>query len=249
MSQDEDRRRRTSKSVVLAPRNKAGICRWTPDTLRIIIKQAGYVQSVAHICRCACISRDTLENWLRWSKEGKGGFDVELLGETRRFHEWYEDAVKDCVDAAREAAFDYVVGRAKVQATYRGRPVYMEDPKILEAHPEWAGTHRAILRDELGMPVPEMIFKQDPEMIRWYLESKAPEEFGRHQIIDVNQRGPSVLVVGAKLSRDELRAAYGGEQEVVDIEFEEVDDDTDPADNAGNVKEEVLNEDDDPLFS
>ena len=64
----------------------------------------------------------------------------------------------------------------------------------------------AYLRDENGNPVVETIRKPNVKMVRFYLELRRPDKFGKHRKIDVPHKG-GVLVVGAAPKKPENSSA------------------------------------------
>lgn len=200
----------------------------TPGTLLLILKTVSETPVIGHVVKCAGIARSTLEYWIEKSKRGVegDGFDLTISGETRRFHEWFQDAVETGKDRVRKAVWDAALGEGKHGTeigTYQGRVVYQEDPDLIKLG-ALRGTSAAWLRDERGNPVPVSWAKADLETLRWLLERIDPENFGRKESIEHLHKG-GVLVVGAKLSSADLEKLYGGQQEIVDVTFEDVDDD------------------------
>jgi hypothetical protein len=163
--------------------------------------------------RKAGIHRNTLEYWLKCSAAGHDGYDIEWRGHTAKFHEHYKSAMEEGIGKVEKAAFEMALGYDEVQ-TYHGRVVYKIDESL------WSLGNRgpdAYLKDENGNLIPETVRKQDPEMIRWILERRRPDKYGKHRKIDVTHKG-GVLVVGANLNTEKLEKESGGEQRIQDVE-------------------------------
>jgi len=221
MGQDIIKRRRPT------PPERQVKSRYTPGTLLLIIKRTAISPSVKDVCEAARISRDTLDYWLMLSKTKADhkAFDVNINGEIRRFHQWYEDARKDITEKVLSHVYEVASGSALEHSRFRGKMVYKEDPELLKlAGAQFAGTSAVYLRDENGNPIPETFPFRDMETARWWLTYMMPETFGKHQTIDVNHRG-GVLVVRGQLTTDELEKKFGGVQTIEDVEFTDVEED------------------------
>lgn len=196
-----------------------------PDRLRRLLKNIADVPVASDAARRAGISLSQLKYMLQRSKEGRvgDGYDVALPeseengtpDNTERFHLAWDEAMNEGLGKAEKAAWALGVGYREIQA-HKGRVQYQIDPDkyalfvllgdaIDERNPAlW-------LRDEFGAPVPETIFKQDPDMLRWILENRKPKDYGRRAVVDMNVTG-GVLVVGMKAATsealNELEEAY-----------------------------------------
>jgi len=197
--------------------------RYTPGTLLLIIKRVAISPSLTDVCEAARISTDTLDYWLMLSKTKPehNAFNVTINGETRRFHQWYNEARQACTNKVLNHVYETASGQAREQSRFRGRLVYKEDPELLKLlGPTFAGTSAVYLRDENGNAIPEDFPFRDMETARWWLTYMMPETFGKTQRIDVTHRG-GVLVVGAKMKPEELER-YANAAPVHDVEFTEV---------------------------
>ena len=197
--------------------------KYLPRTLLIILKATADYPVIEHALACAGICRSSLRTWLQKSRDGDPDFMLTVNDETKPFHEHYQDARDAADDRLRKALWEAALGEGKHGTeigTFRGRRVYQEDPNaiLMGAKP---GTWDALLKDENGNPVPESWAKYDPEMMRWLAERRLPDEFGKHQTIDVRKTS-GVLVVGAKLKSADLEKLAA--EPVADVEFEIIED-------------------------
>ncbi len=187
-----------------------------PDRLSRLLKNISEIPIATDAARRAGISLSQLKYMLQKSKEGRSGdgYDVALPeGEdngtpdnTERFHVVWEDAMSEGLGKAETAAWALGVGFNEIQA-HKGRVQYRIDPEkydlfVLLGDPIDERNPSLWLRDEVGAPVPETIFKQDPDMLRWLLENRKPKEYGKRAALDLNVTG-GVLVVGMKAATSE----------------------------------------------
>ncbi len=177
----------------------------TPEMLKRILSYAAEMPVGQTVARRAGISYTTLKYWLQKSSEGKSGdgFDVILgdndeneTGDTIRFHLAWDDALSAGVALVERATIQRAMGYEEV-LTYRGQVVYKYDEeKLSEAR--MLGTPEFIpqnyLLDKYGAPVPETVWKMDPDLAMFILKTHKPEKYGNKATVDVNVRG-GVLVV------------------------------------------------------
>lgn len=158
-------------------------------------------------CLRAGISMSTLKYWLQKSLEGApgDGFDITLSendendgGDTIRFHDAWDFAMKSGVEAVEAAVMKRAIGYREV-LTYQGRVIYKVDPTLIALGFEGM---EAYLLDEFGAPVPETVEKMDPDLAMFILTHRKPEIYGKKASLDVNVRG-GVLVVGARVATSE----------------------------------------------
>lgn len=238
MSRDFTRQRRTGTSHLLADRHRSLVGRKsTPQRLKAIIKCVAEMPVIVEVCRRTGCSRNGLDYWLSKSETGKpgDGFDVATsdLDEsgnpiTRRFHECFIDALKDGIDSAEKAAWKLVHGQPEV-LTHKGHVQYQVNPAAT-ALGLIPGDREYYLLDEFGRPMPETILKQDPDMIRFMLKAHRPDVYVPGQKIDVTHRG-GVLILTApvKTSKEFDENIPNKLNSIQDVEFEEVDDNTEGA--------------------
>ena len=163
--------------------------KYSPTRLRVILNAIKTIPVVVNACATAGISRGSLNYYL--AKSQKGELPPLLWdGETKPFHEHYADAMQNGVDLVEQAAFVRATGYQE-PGVYQGRVQYRFDPDLIALGFQGEA---AYLRDSKGQPIPEMITKQDPDLIQFILKNRRPEVYGNKQSIDVNHKG-GVLVL------------------------------------------------------
>ena len=177
-----DSARHLKKRKLPAEISKVGRKRTPACMLRFldILLECG-VLSVA--ARKAGIHPKTVAYWRKRSAAGDAGYDLEWRGETWKFHEHCESAIEEAHEKPLDAAHDMAMGGV----------VYKYDPLFLSC--DYVGPD-AYLKDENGDPVVETVREPNPKMLRFYLEWKLPDEFGKRRKIDI-PRNCGVLVIGA----------------------------------------------------
>jgi hypothetical protein len=169
----------------------------------------------ADVARRMGISYTTLKYWLQKSFEGApgDGFDV-VMGDddengtddnTVRYHDAWDIAMMAGVEAVEAATIKRATGYEEV-LTYQGRVSYRYDPdkvadSIALGIPEFVPQN--YLLDKYGAPVPETVFKQDPDLAMFILKSRKPQVYGAKASVDVNVKG-GVLVVGVRAATSEV---------------------------------------------
>jgi hypothetical protein len=154
----------------------------SPERMRIVLDSLREVPILSHAARKAGIHLKTLPYWIRRSKAGDVGYDLEWQGEIWRFHEHCESAIEEADDQLREVARDIGMGGV----------TYKTDQFLVDLGCEGPD---AYLRDENGYPVVETIRKPNGKILRVVLERERPETYGKHRKIDAPQNS-GVLVVG-----------------------------------------------------
>jgi hypothetical protein len=118
----------------------------------------------------------------------------------------------------KTAAFELATGKAKRVLQYQGKITYKQDHRLVAKGYLEEETY---ILDENGDRIPETIPVIDPEMIRWLLERRKPEIYGkRAKAPKEPQRTGGVLVVGNPMSREEYERRFCGPQPLVDVEIE-----------------------------
>ncbi|MGA8820540.1 MAG: hypothetical protein WB624_24885 [Xanthobacteraceae bacterium] len=148
---------------------------------------------ISYAARKAGIHRKTAAYWKKRSEAGDDGYDLEWRGETRKFHEHYESAIEELPDKLTGLLYELAMGGV----------VYKTDPLLVDLGHQGPD---AYLRDENGNPVVETVLEKNPKMIRFFLELRLPDEFGKRRKIDRPQKG-GVLVVGAAPKKLKTSAA------------------------------------------
>jgi hypothetical protein len=191
-----------------------------PERLRLVLKLAADTPVESVIAYRAGISQNLLRYWYMASKEGHAGdpFDIKLEDDlTERYHILYQDALAAGFDKVEEVAFQMATGTFQMVLEYQGRVTYKKDWFLVQlGYPE----EECYLRDENGDPIPETKPFCDPKMVRWVLERRRREEYGKQPSASSQKQQGGVLVVGAPLTPEEFERVHGGSQPLVDIEIE-----------------------------
>ena len=220
-----------SREIFRSANRQLLVRKYAPERLQAILKFVSEMPVIADVCRRASISRSSLIYYLAKSEKGQPGDGFDLpTGELdedgqpikRRFHELWSDALEDGIDKTERAAHRLAHGQPKVLTNKYGVIYKIDQDKV---HLGLEGQD-AYLLDENGKPIPETIIEQDPDMIRFILKTRRRNVYGDHTSVDMVHSG-GVLVVGVKKTEKELEQAYGGKQEIQDVEFEDVTDNTD----------------------
>jgi hypothetical protein len=166
----------------------------SPERMLIVIESLREYPILSHAASDAGIHRKTLEYWLKCSKDGDDGYDLEWQGVLWRFHEHCQTAIESAHDKILEAAWEFGMG---------GGVVYKNDEFLLSLG--YKGPD-AYLTDENGFPVVETVRNPNPKMLRFLLEWLRPEKWGEDRNTDVPQRG-GVLVLGDTTKKPENSSA------------------------------------------
>ena len=153
-----------------------------PERMRIVLDSLRECPILSYAATKAGIHRKTLEYWIKRSRAGDAGYDIEWQGEIWRFHEHCESAMQE--------AHDKLLGAARDIA--KGGVIYKTDQSLVDLGFEGPA---AYLRDENGKPVVETIRNPNGKMLRWLLEWVLHEKYGKHPKIDVPHNS-GVLIVG-----------------------------------------------------
>jgi hypothetical protein len=190
------------KQKLLAGTSKS-IPKLCPELMLLVLDALAECPFYYHAAHAAGIHRKTLAYWIRRSKAGDDGYDIELEGFTLRFHELcgfsIDEAHQKLLDLMLERAF---FGYDKV-LTRRGRVMYKIDQGL-----EGLGCQGpdAYLRDENGNPIPETVHKQDMKAMRFWLEWHRPNTWGKHPKRNAPREG-GVLVIGERTKKPEYNTA------------------------------------------
>lgn len=186
----------------------------TPETLKRALSYVAEMPTSADVARRLGIAYTTLKYWLQKSKEGApgDGFDI-VMGDddengtpdnTVRFHDAWDDAMMAGVEGVAVATIRRATGYDEV-LTYQGRVQYKYDPEKLALSRELGlpeDVPENYLVDRFGAPVPETVYKMDPDLAMFILKTRLPLVYGPKSTLDVNVKG-GVLVVGMKIEAPE----------------------------------------------
>ncbi len=210
--------------------------RYSPERLARLLDAISKNPRVNQACAVARVTPSMKTYWLKRSEIGKpgDGFDVTWEGEAMRFHEAYSLAKEHMIQTVEDAYVQGAMEGFKEVQVYRGRVKYKVDRKkasaMLRANPEfsWEQCCEACpLEDDFGSPIPEAIYKQDPEVMREVLRANRRDVWGKHENVDVTHRG-GVLVVGVRsgpVDLEKLAAAEPDNSKTIDVEFVTIEED------------------------
>lgn len=186
----------------------------TPENLRRALAYVAEIPVGADVARRMGISYTTLKYWLQKSFEGApgDGFDI-VMGDddengtsdnTVRFHDAWDTEMLAGVERVEVATIRRATGYDEV-LTYQGRVQYKYDPEKLAISRELGlaeNTPENYLVDQYGAPVPETVYKMDPDLAMFILKARKPQIYGNKASVDVNVKG-GVLVVGMRAATSE----------------------------------------------
>lgn len=197
----------------------------TPERLQRLLDYIAEMPITTDACARASVSVTTLKWWLQKSLEGKPGDGFDMLlgindengGDPNyvRFHDAWDSAMERGVGRVERSVHQRAIGYEEV-LTYQGKVQYKIDPEkydlytmlddpIDERNPDlW-------LRDERGIPIPETVWKMDPDLAMFVLKTRKPLVYGPKSQVDVNVKG-GVLVVP-------MRAVTSEDLNVIETEY------------------------------
>lgn len=188
----------------------------TPQNLQRALVYVAEMPVGADVARRMGISYTTLKYWLQKSYEGApgDGFDI-VMGDddengtddnTVRFHEAWDIAMMAGVERVEAATIKRATGYDEV-LTYQGKVQYKYDPeKCRDSRelgiPEFVPEN--YLLDRFGAPVPETVYKMDPDLAMFILKQRMPKVYGTKATMDVNVRGGVLVVPMRAIAATEL---------------------------------------------
>ena len=141
----------------------------TPERMRIILDSLAECPILSLAAAKAGIHRKTLEYWLKRSAAGDAGYDVEWQGLEWRFHHHCASAIREAEQRVVAAAWDLTMGCISYRTDENGNSVTI--------------IARRSSRKAFG------------RMLRFLLEWKFPDKWGKNPKIEVPHHG-GVLIVG-----------------------------------------------------
>jgi transposase-like protein len=131
---------RQSKKRQPAAKVTNACSKFSPERARVVLDSLSERPIQSDAARAAGIHRRTLENWIKHSKAGDAGYDIEHEGVIMRFHvhcEWSKEAAYDKI---LEAA--YLIAMGKAYVTDENGNVTLEtvrppNPKMMRFLLEW----------------------------------------------------------------------------------------------------------------
>ena len=136
----------------------------SPKLMRIVIQSLQELPNLARAAAKAGIHRKTLEYWIKRSRAGDDGYDVEWEGVLWRFHNHCE--------VAMGAQFDKLLGIVWQRAM---GVVFKVDPFLVDLG--YRG-YEAYARDKNGNLIIETRGRPNGKMIRYFLEMVRPWKWG-----------------------------------------------------------------------
>jgi hypothetical protein len=154
----------------------------SPHLMRTVLDALTERPILCYAAKQAGIHVKTLQYWLKCSRAGHDGYDVEWQGFKERFHEHHDCAIKQAHDMLRDVVVAIAMG-------YR----FKTDPFLVDV----LGCRGldAYAKDKNGNFIMEPGGPLNPKMIRFYLEWRYPEKYGKLRKIETPQTG-GVLVIG-----------------------------------------------------
>jgi hypothetical protein len=213
----------------------------TPENLKRLLSYVAEMPVSSDAARRIGINYGTLKYWLQKSLEGRpgDGFDI-VLGEgdetaseddTMRFHEAWDLAKEVGMGLVERATIQRATGYFE-PLTYQGRVKYKLDPDkmaIARLLGEPEDGPETYLLDQYGAPIPETVWKMDPDLAMFLLKSHFPTRYGNKASVDVSIRG-GVLVIPMRAATPEALNVIEEEfrrEDTPAVEFDEAEEDDD----------------------
>jgi hypothetical protein len=164
----------------------------SPKIMRIVLNFLRERPILYLAALAAGIHPKTLAYWIRRSKAGDDGYDIEWQDVTGRFHEHCESAIDEAHQKLEDEWLQRALRGYEKVLTHRGRVVYKIDQELVGLG--FQGPD-AYLRDENGKPVPETVHKEDRKAQLHVLKRRRPDTWGKHPKRNAPRAG-GVLVIG-----------------------------------------------------
>lgn len=167
----------------------------SPESMRLVLESLTKCPIIRNAARETGLHHKTIERWIKCSRAGHEGYDVEWQGFTWRFHEAYEVAADEAdvrlEEKLFELAFEFVFKKDPflVDLGYQGEDAYATDK------------HGNFIRDGIRI--------LDKRLALLWLSWKRPERYGKppkHRKGVVSQNG-DVLVIGQTTKRPQYNTA------------------------------------------
>jgi hypothetical protein len=171
--------RQVKKQKSLA-RNSKSTRKLSLERMRVVVDALSEYPVLSCAANKAGIHRKTLEYWIKCSKAGHDGYDIQGEDYILRFHELCELAIKEAYDNLRGIVWQLAMG-----------VVFKAEPFLVDL--DYQGID-AYARDESGSFIVETVGPQNPKWIRFYLEFFHPEKWGKNRKIDVPQTGGLLII-------------------------------------------------------
>jgi hypothetical protein len=185
-----DERPRRKQKAPAGTSKAAG--RLSPERMRIVLDSLRDRPFLWYAAAKAGIHRKTLHYWMKCSEAGQEGYDVEWDDFRRRFHEHCESAIEEAHGRLDAAVWNLAF-----------RAVYKTD--LLAFSLGYRGPD-AYAMDEYGMPIVQAYYPRSGKWIRYFLERKLPEKWGKHPKVAVPRTG-GVFRLGESTKKPENNSA------------------------------------------
>jgi hypothetical protein len=206
------------------PASKYGARKNSPERLKQLLSYIAEMPVSSAACMRGDISMSTLKYWLQKSKDGRpgDGFDIPLGandetaddgGNLIRFHEAWDVAMEVGVGLVEEATIQRAKGYWEV-LTYQGKVQYKMDPEKVDlalflGDPVDERNSALWLRDRNGAPVPEQVWKMDPDLAMFILKTRKPGTYGAKSQVDINVKGGVLVVPMQAITSEDLNVIEG----------------------------------------
>ena len=154
----------------------------SPKLMRIVLDALTELPILSYAAKKAGIHFKTLQYWLKCSKSGHDGYDLEWNGFKRRFHEHCDLAIERAHDTLRDVVVAIAMG---YQIKTDPFLVDVLDCRGLDAY----------AKDRNGNFIMRPGGPPNPKMLRFYLAWRFPEKYGKYRKVETPQTG-GVLVIG-----------------------------------------------------
>jgi hypothetical protein len=167
----------------------------SPESMRLVLDSLRKCPVIRDAARETGLHRKTIERWIKCSRAGHDGYDVEWQGFTWRFHEAYGVAVDE--------AHEILEGELLWSAI---EVVFKTDPFLVDLGFQGEDAYAT---DEHGNFIPEGIRIRDGRMALHWLSRKRPETYGKPP--KCRRRGMlqsgTVLVIGQTTKKPQHNSA------------------------------------------
>jgi hypothetical protein len=212
--------RQTAGSIVTgAVRGLVGR-KFSPEKLQQICNAARKMPVELAISQATGVSSGMLRYMQRASEKGQPGDGLDMTlpsGDTVRFHIALQEAMEAGFDDIDIRSIQLARGELREILHFQGRVQYKFDPQLVAMG--FTG-EEALLRDEKGELVPETVPILDSEHMRWVLKQRKPKEYGQTMKVEHDHRVGGVVMVTPALSPKQVEQKFGGNSDIVDVDFE-----------------------------
>lgn len=197
--------------------------KYSPDRLLKFLDTLANVGVLTEAAKQAGFSVTSAKYYMAKSENGDPGFELKWHDIEGPFHELVRIALDMAIERVEACAFQRATGYLEPQV-HQGRVQYEIDHDMIALGAE-PGSWDAILKDASGKPVPVTVEKQSEDLQMFILKARRPDIYGNKSQVDVLHRGGVMVVAApARTSAELEQRAKRINEEVVDVEFIEVED-------------------------